>query len=261
MSDITPDKVTDAGATPPRKGARKTIFERITEEATEKPSVAEKVYVYQSPVRAWHWINALCIVVLCITGYLIATPPPSVPGEASDSFLFGNIRMVHFIAGQIMAIAFLGRIYWAFVGNHHSRQLFLPPLWSGKWWREVWFELKWYAFAEREPKKYVGHNPMAQCAMFFMLVIPTILQILTGFALYAEGQGTTTWWHHAFGWVFGVFGNNSFAVHTYHHLFMWVIVVFSIVHIYAAVREDIFSRQSLISTMVSGWRYFKDDKE
>jgi Ni/Fe-hydrogenase 1 B-type cytochrome subunit len=97
--------------------------------------------------------------------------------------------------------------------------------------------------------------------MFFMLVIPTILQILTGFALYAEGQGTDTWWYAAFGWVIGVFGNNSFAVHTYHHLFMWVIVVFSIVHIYAAIREDIFSRQSLISTMVSGWRYFKDDKE
>jgi Ni/Fe-hydrogenase 1 B-type cytochrome subunit len=33
------------------------------------------------------------------------------------------------------------------------------------------------------------------------------------------------------------------------------------IHIYAAVREDIMSRQSLISTMVSGWRYFKDDRE
>jgi Ni/Fe-hydrogenase 1 B-type cytochrome subunit len=27
------------------------------------------------------------------------------------------------------------------------------------------------------------------------------------------------------------------------------------------VREDIMSRQSLVSTMISGWRYFKDDKE
>ncbi|MEM9842866.1 MAG: Ni/Fe-hydrogenase, b-type cytochrome subunit, partial [Pseudomonadota bacterium] len=159
------------------------------------------------------------------------------------------------------AVAFLGRIYWAFVGNSHSRQIFLPPLWSKKWWGEVLFELKWYGFIEREPKKYIGHNPLAQLAMFFLLVIPTVLQILTGFALYAEGQGTTTWWYTAFGWVFGFFGNNSFAVHTYHHLFMWVIIVFSVVHIYAAIREDIFSRQSLISTMVSGWRYFKDDKE
>jgi Ni/Fe-hydrogenase 1 B-type cytochrome subunit len=28
-----------------------------------------------------------------------------------------------------------------------------------------------------------------------------------------------------------------------------------------AVREDIMSRQSLVSTMISGWRYFKDDEE
>jgi Ni/Fe-hydrogenase 1 B-type cytochrome subunit len=28
-----------------------------------------------------------------------------------------------------------------------------------------------------------------------------------------------------------------------------------------AVREDIMSRQSLVSTMISGWRYFKDDKK
>ena len=30
-------------------------------------------------------------------------------------------------------------------------------------------------------------------------------------------------------------------------------------HVYAAVREDIMSRQSIVSTMVSGVRTFKDD--
>jgi Ni/Fe-hydrogenase 1 B-type cytochrome subunit len=30
--------------------------------------------------------------------------------------------------------------------------------------------------------------------------------------------------------------------------------------VYAALREDIMSRQSLVSTMLSGWRMFKDDK-
>ncbi|MEM1103148.1 MAG: Ni/Fe-hydrogenase, b-type cytochrome subunit [Pseudomonadota bacterium] len=239
----------------------KGFFDRVVEESTEKPSAAEKIYVYESPVRLWHWVNALCILVLCVTGYLIGSPPPSVPGEASNSFLFGNIRFVHFAAGQALAVFFLLRIYWAFVGNGHSRQIFLPPFWSAKWWGEIAHEIKWYGFIEKTPKKYIGHNPLAQLAMFFLLVLPLTLQILTGFALYAEGQGMGTWWYGAFGWVFGLFGDNSFAVHTWHHLFMWVIVIFSIVHIYAAIREDIFSRQSLISTMISGWRYFKDDRE
>ena len=255
-----------AGKAPPQRPSGATgnasgFFDTLVREATETTTPAAKVYVYEAPLRLWHWLNALCIIVLCVTGYLIATPPPSMPGEASDHFVLGNIRTIHFAAGQILAVAFLGRIYWAFAGNHHARQIFLLPVWSRKWWSEVVHEIKWYSFLTPNPKKYVGHNPLAQLAMFFLLVVPLVLQILTGFALYAEGQGADSWWFGAFGWVFGLFGNNSFSVHTYHHIIMWVIVVFSLIHIYAAVREDIMSRQSLISTMVSGWRYFKDDDE
>ena len=242
-------------------GKRRGFFASLVDDATETHSVAEKVYVYDGGVRFWHWTNAVCILILCVTGYLIGNPPPSVPGEASNSFLFGNIRMIHFMAGQVIAIMFVFRIVWAFVGNHHSRQLFLPPLWSGKWWREVFFEMRWYSFLEPQPKKYVGHNPLAQIAMFLMLVVPLTVMIFTGLALYAEGQGTDTWWFAAFGWVIFALGGNSFFVHTVHHIGMWVIILFALIHIYAAIREDIMSRQSLLSTMISGWRYFKDDKE
>ena len=30
----------------------------------------EAVYVYEAPIRLWHWINALAILVLAVTGYL-----------------------------------------------------------------------------------------------------------------------------------------------------------------------------------------------
>ncbi len=42
------------------------------------------VYVYDAAMRLWHWVTALSIVVLCITGYFIGSPPPSVGGEAWD---------------------------------------------------------------------------------------------------------------------------------------------------------------------------------
>lgn len=253
--------MTEAVNTQSDTKGRTGFLEGLVKGATEVTSPASKVYVYEGPLRLWHWVNAVCIIVLCVTGYLIAKPPPSVPGEASEHFVLGYIRMFHFAAGQIMTIAFIARIYWAFAGNYHARQIFLLPIWSPKWWGEVIYEIRWYAFLAPRPKKYIGHNPLAQIAMFFLFLLPMVFQIFTGFALYAEGQGTDTWWFTAFGWVFGLFGDNSFSVHTYHHLMMWVIVVFAMVHIYAAVREDIMSRQSLISTMVSGWRYFKDDKE
>jgi Ni/Fe-hydrogenase 1 B-type cytochrome subunit len=50
----------------------------------------------------------------------------------------------------------------------------------------------------------------------------------------------------------------SQAVHSWHHLGMWGIVTFVILHVYAAVREDIMSRQTMISTMISGQRTFRE---
>ena len=86
------------------------------------------VYVYETPVRLWHWINAAAIFVLCVTGYFIGSPPPSMQiAEATHQFVFGYIRFAHFAAGWILALGFLGRIYWAIFGNPHARQLFLLP--------------------------------------------------------------------------------------------------------------------------------------
>ena len=51
---------------------------------------------------------------------------------------------------------------------------------------------------------------------------------------------------------------NSQDVHTYHHLGMWALVMFVTVHVYAAIREDIMSRQSIISSMISGERQFRE---
>lgn len=223
--------------------------------AVHRPSV----YVYEAPVRLWHWINAICILVLGLSGYFIGSPPASMSGEASEHFLFGYIRFTHFAAGYVLAIGFLVRIYWAFVGNHHARQIFYLPVWNRDWWAEVIYELRWYLFLAREPKKYVGHNPLAHLVMFFMFTMTILFMIVSGFALYSEGAGADSWQHALFGWVITLFGNTQ-GLHTWHHLGLWVIITFAIVHIYAAVREDIMSRQSIISTMISGERMFKDER-
>ncbi len=219
------------------------------------------VYVYEAPMRLWHWVNALAIVVLGLTGYFIGSPPPSVPGEATDNFLLGYIRFAHFSAGYIVAIGFVFRIYWAIAGNEHARQLFLPSLFSASFWEGVIHELKWYFFIADEPKKYIGHNPLAIVVMHLVMVWGLLFMIFTGFALYGEGTGMGSWQYDWFSsWIIPLFGQSQ-DVHTWHHLFMWVIVCFVIIHIYAAVREDIMSRQSLISTMISGWRMFRDNRE
>ena len=230
-------------------------------DATDLASASRQtsVYVYEAPVRLWHWINAAAIVTLMVTGYLIGAPPLAMgTGEAVGQFVFGYIRFVHFAAGMILTVGFAGRLYWAAVGNHHARQMFSLPLWRARWWREVVFELRWYLFLETRPKKYVGHNPLAQCAMFFFITLGLAFMIVTGWALYAEGAGEGSLPDLAVGWLRG-WVHNSQRIHTLHHLGMWWIVIFMIVHIYVAIREDIMSRQSIVSTMISGHRTFKDD--
>ncbi|MCF6209596.1 MAG: Ni/Fe-hydrogenase, b-type cytochrome subunit [Gammaproteobacteria bacterium] len=231
---------------------------------TTKPVVAHSeaaVYVYEAPLRLWHWINALSITLLAITGWFIASPLPSVSGEAIDNYVMGYMRFVHFAAAYIFAVGFLFRIYWAFAGNHHARQIFLPAIFDKDWWGGVWHELKWYAFLVKEPRKYIGHNPMATLFMHLMLVWGSVFLIITGFALYGEGTGMDSWQYALFSsWVIPLFGQSQ-DVHTWHHLGMWYIVIFVIIHVYVAIREDIMSRQSMISTMVSGWRMFKDARD
>ena len=199
------------------------------------------------------------ILVLAVTGYFIGSPLPSQPGEASDHYLMGYIRFAHFAAGYVFAVGLIGRLYWAFVGNHHARELFTLPVFSGAYWREVLTMLKWYAFLIPRPSRYVGHNPLARTAMFFGFLVMAVFMLCTGFALYGEGAQEGSWSHMLFtSWVIPLFGGNSQTVHTWHHLGLWGMVIFVTLHVYAAIREDIMGRQSMVSTMISGYRTFKD---
>ncbi len=215
------------------------------------------VYVYEAPVRIWHWINALAITVLCVTGYFIGVPLPTMPGEASANYLMGYIRFAHFAAGYIMAVGLLGRAYWALVGNHHAKELFWVPVFQKAYWVEAFNMLRWYLFMIPKPNQYVGHNPLARFAMFFVYLMLSIFMVVTGFALYGEGSQMGSWQERLFGWVIPLFGQSQ-DVHTWHRLGMWGIVVFVMLHIYAAIREDIMGRQSIVSTMISGHRTFKE---
>jgi Ni/Fe-hydrogenase 1 B-type cytochrome subunit len=225
--------------------------------AIERGRTIQAVYVYEAPVRLWHWINALAIVVLGITGYFIGSPLPTQPGEASANYLMGYIRFAHFAAGYVLLAAFLGRVYWALVGNWHARELFTLPVFQKAYWREVLVMLRWYSFTIGRPSRYVGHNPLARLAMVTVFMVTLLFMIVTGFALYGEGAQAGSWAHRLFGWVIPLFGQSQ-DVHTGHHLGLWVMTMFVIVHVYAAIREDIMGRQSIVSTMVSGWRTFNN---
>jgi Ni/Fe-hydrogenase 1 B-type cytochrome subunit len=216
----------------------------------------EDVYVYEAPVRVWHWVTMLCFIVLGATGYLIGSPLPSIGGEATHHFTMGWIRMIHFTTGWILAVAFLVRVYWVFAGNEHARAIFVPPVWSVTWWKALFLQIGEYLFLRKDAEVYTGHNPLAQIAMFAMFVVGVVVLIVTGFGLYAQQHPWGTPWMNALGWVTSLFGGAQ-AVRTVHHFAFWYVALFALVHMYMVFRQDIMSGATIVSTMVNGIRKFK----
>lgn len=71
-----------------------------------------EVYVWEIPVRFYHWINAACIVILCATGFIIADPPALLMDkEAYFNYWFGVVRFIHFVAAFVFFFNFVYRLY------------------------------------------------------------------------------------------------------------------------------------------------------
>jgi Ni/Fe-hydrogenase 1 B-type cytochrome subunit len=80
----------------------------------------ERIYVWELPVRIYHWVNAVALMVLFATGLYISHPILISGGEAWNSFLMGRVRQVHFAAAYIFTAVLLWRLVWIFIGNEYA---------------------------------------------------------------------------------------------------------------------------------------------
>ena len=226
----------------------------IKETPPEMP-LGKSIYVYQLPIRIWHWVMVICVCVLIVTGYIIGKPWLSVAGtSAYDTFYMGYTRMAHFIAGFVLIISTVLRYIYGLFGNRYSRELIILPVWRKAWWNELWHDIRWYLFLDKEPRAYIGHNPLAQAGMavgmVFMLVI-----MLTGLGMYAESSHQAFFRPFLFVLDFAYWiGGNDQELRSLHRLGMLLLVTFVTVHIYMVIREEIMGKTTLVSGMFSGYR-------
>ena len=215
------------------------------------------LYVWEAPVRVWHWVTVVTMAVMIVTGYLIGAPVTANLGDTWTTYDMSYIRAAHFCAGMVFAVSFLGRLSWGIVGNRYSRMILVPPLLSACWWKMLFEQVKYYLFLRPHAPEYAGHNPLAQCAMFFMFTLASIGIIVTGLALYAQTWGWDTGWMTWMGWVFALAGDAQ-TVRTLHHILMYVFILFSVAHIYMSFREDVMGGATTVSSMTTGLRMFKE---
>ena len=101
-----------------------------------------RVYVWELPVRIYHWLNALVIVALVVTGFYISNPLALLSNkDASHQYIMGWFRYIHFAAAYLFFFNFLFRLYWGFVGNKYANwRQFIPT--SKRFFQEIWTVFK-----------------------------------------------------------------------------------------------------------------------
>jgi thiosulfate reductase cytochrome b subunit len=143
----------------------------------------ELVYLTPTPVRIWHWLNALGIVTLCVTGLQIRFP--------DVVNIFGTYKAairLHNTAGVVVSISFcLWLFYYMFVAGSLIR-LYVPNMEDIKRGivRQALFYFFYYFTGKPAPYHATPENkfnPMQKTAYMMIMLVLLPLVILTGVLL------------------------------------------------------------------------------
>ena len=219
-----------------------------------------RIYVWELPVRIYHWINVLVLLVLVVTGFYIGNPLALMSGkEASEVYTMGWFRFLHFAAAYIFFFNFVFRIYWGFVGNKYANwKQFIPT--SKAFWKELKTVLKIDILqmkGDKEEREHlsIGHNALAGLT-YFGTFLAFLLQCLTGFGLYAS---MASWWFpKLFAWVPFLLGGDILT-RQIHHWTMWFFILFAAIHVYLVFYHDYVEGRGEISSMGGGWKFIEED--
>lgn len=215
-----------------------------------------RVYVWELPVRFYHWFNALAILVLIVTGFWIANPPAlQSNSEPYNRFLMAWVKFIHYIAAYVFLANFIFRIYWGFVGNKYARwNNFIPS--NMKFLREIGAVLRIDVFLQKGKEHLsVGHNALAGFVYFGMFLF-FVIQCITGFGLYAD---MSEWWFpRLFAWVPAFVGGDA-VLRQIHHATMWFFIIFIVIHVYLVMYHDYVEGRGEVSSMFGGWKFIEEE--
>ncbi len=216
-----------------------------------------RVKVWSLPIILFHWINFTCIVILVVTGFLIANPIHAYGASPSTGNANGMVRLIHFTTAYIFILNFLFRIIWGFFDKKYGRWSHILPF-SKKKLRELWLIIKYEVLLMKEEEPYisVGHNALAS-VFYLILFLSYAVQIWTGALLMtgtSESILTKLVW-----WTLPLFGN-LINVRMIHHLITWWIIIFTMFHLYKTLFVDYVKERGVVSAMIGGYKFLRSDE-
>jgi Ni/Fe-hydrogenase 1 B-type cytochrome subunit len=208
-----------------------------------------RVYAWEFPVRFTHWINALCLIVFCITGYYIGSP--YLYAVTTQQYVMGWMRFLHFVTAYAFLMSMIIRIYWMFAGNQYAGwRVFLP--FTRRQRDDFMTGLKFYLFLEKKPPYAVGHSAVAGVTYFGMFLM-FIFEIVSGFALYSQGHAKSIFISYLGGWLLRVLHVQT--IRLWHHLVMYVLIAFTIIHVYIGWYLDSVEKNGVMGSIFGGYKF------
>ena len=230
-------------------------MQRVRGEIAMKNEEIEAVehidFVYTSTNRVLHWVRALVITGLTVTGFYIANPFLS-PGESTNDLVYAEWVYWHVMLGFVLLSAGLLRIFLFFFGADSNKELrSLQDMFSLKSWI---VQLKSYFFIGELKKKGI-YGPL-QFFSYFMVTVMVILTSITGLILYVHI------YHSGLGGLLfdamrtvEVWMGGLATVRLIHHITMWGFIIFIPIHVYMVVWSAIRFKHGGIDVMFTGYDY------
>ena len=176
-------------------------------------NAGELVYRHRLPTRLWHWINALAIVVMLMSGMMISNAhphlywgefganldqpwwsPPHFPGWATipSSYNLSLARHWHLFFAWIFAFGLLGHLIISLVNRHLQRDLTLSrrELAPAHIWQDVKDHARLKFPTGQEALRYNVLQKITYIGVVFLL-IP--LLIVTGLSLSPGFNAVVHW--------------------------------------------------------------------
>ena len=213
-----------------------------------------QVRVYPRALRIIHWVNAFSVLALIPLGlFILASEFLGVPDEGVDSII-----SVHAAFGFVLATGALARIIYLFTGPpaanwkdvlpHTKRQLALGTA-----------TLRYYLSGLRgRAPVYLSHNPVA--GLFdTILFIAFATQAASGITMFFLHYGSEAIAHSTAHAVDHAAGPPEWLVIP-HVAGAAFIILFVLAHFAALGAHDAAERRGLVSSMISGKKFFSEDE-
>ncbi len=215
------------------------------------PAVA--VYVWQYPLRLFHWGMVISIGVLSFTGYHIHDP--FIVGQVNHPFMMGWFRFVHETFGMLFIALFLMRIYLFFGGNRWVGWRQYVPLRAAQC-KEMWEMIKFYAFIQPTPISKIGHNAIAALSYLGVYSL-VVVEMVTGLVMF-------NWLRHSpiltplVGWItrFISFPN----LRLIHFLLMFAFISFGVFHVHLCMLISREEKRGLMDSIFIGYKVIPADE-